>query len=191
MMKVFTLEKQEKKHEEDIKELKLKHETELKRVQEKYENDLKQIHLKHDEDVRILRHEILATAHAPSLSKVPLQEAEPAYTWKIANFTRKLARAISDNDCGDLESEPFFSSHGYKLKVLVLSERRSRDRSGYMGIYLTLVKGDRDGTLPWPFTKKTTFILVDQQDDIAQRQNVKHIMVPEGEKEFKTKTTRE
>ncbi|XP_028393158.1 TNF receptor-associated factor 3-like isoform X3 [Dendronephthya gigantea] len=191
MMKVFTLEKQEKKHEEDIKELKLKHETELKRVQEKYENDLKQIHLKHDEDVRILQHEILATAHAPSLSKVPLKEAEPAYTWKIANITRKLARAISDNDCGDLESEPFFSSHGYKLKVLVCLNEGPRDRSGYTGIYLTLVKGDRDGTLPWPFTKKTTFILVDQQDDIAQRQNVEHIMVPEGEKEFKRPRQRE
>ncbi|XP_028393154.1 TNF receptor-associated factor 2-like isoform X3 [Dendronephthya gigantea] len=202
MMNVFTLEKQEKKHEEDIKELKLKHETELKKVQEKhetelkkvqekYENDLKQIHLKHDEDVRILRHEILATAYAPSLSQVPLQEAEPAYTWKIANFTRKLARAISDNDYGKLDSEPFFSSHGYKMKVSVYLNEGPGGRSGYMGIYLILVKGDRDGILPWPFTKKTTFILVDQQDDIAQRQNVEYIMVPEGQKEFKRPRQRE
>ncbi|XP_028418593.1 TNF receptor-associated factor 2-like [Dendronephthya gigantea] len=191
MMKVFTLEKQEKKHEEDIKELKLKHETELKQVQEKYENDLKQIHLKHDEDVRILRHEILATAHAPSLSQVPLQEPEPAYTWKIANVTRKLARAISDNDYGDLQSEPFFSSHGYKMKIEVNLNEGPRGRSGYMGIYLMLVKGDRDGTLPWPFTKKITFILVDQQDDIAQRQNVEYILIPLGEKEFKRPRQRE
>ena len=133
----------------------------------------------------------VATAHASSLFQVPLQEPEPAYTWKIANFTRKLARAKSDNDYGEMETEPFFSSHGYKMKVMVYLNEGPAGRSGYMGIYLILMKGDRDGTLSWPFTKETTFILVDQQDDIAQRQNVEYTMVPQGEKEFKRPRQRE
>ncbi len=57
--------------------------------------------------------------------------------------------------------------------------------AGYMGVYLHLMKSDRDGTLPWPFTKRHTFILVDQQDDLSQRQNIKETKVPNGEEEFK------
>jgi hypothetical protein len=59
----------------------------------------------------------IGAAHAPLATQFPQrplhqQEPESDYTWKIANFTRKLAQAISDNDYGMIESEPFFSSHG-------------------------------------------------------------------------------
>ena len=127
----------------------------------------------------------VATAHASSLFQVPLQEPEAAYTWKIANFTRKLARAKSDYDYGEMETEPFFSSQGYKMKVMVYLNEGPGGRSGYMGIYLNLMEGDRDGTLSWLFIKKTTFILVDQQDDIAQRQNIEYIMIPQGKSSLK------
>ena len=133
----------------------------------------------------------LATVHAPHVVQVPSLGPEPAYTWKIANFTRKLARAISDNDNGDNESEPFFSSHGYKMKVAVHLNEGPNGKSGYMGIYLILVKGDRDGTLPWPFTKKTTFYLIDQQDDFVQRQNVEYTLVPYRQEEFQRPRQRE
>jgi hypothetical protein len=50
-----------------------------------------------------------------------------------------------------------------------------------MGVYLTLMKGNRDGDLPWPFTKRYTFVLVDQQDDLGQRQNISCTTVPDGQ----------
>ncbi|CAB4020837.1 TNF receptor-associated factor 4-like [Paramuricea clavata] len=122
---------------------------------------------------------------------LPHQEPEADYTWKIANFTRKLAQAKSNNDCGDIESEPFFSSHGYKMKLEVYLNEGPRGHSGYMGVYICLMKSDRDGALPWPFTKRYTFVLVDQQDDLSQRQNITYSDVPEGEKEFKRPRQRE
>ena len=41
------------------------------------------------------------------------------YQKKISNFTRKLAQAKSNHDYGEIESEPFFSCHGYKMKLSV------------------------------------------------------------------------
>ncbi len=66
--------------------------------------------------------------------------------------------------------EPFFSSHGY---------------AGYMDVYFILMKSDRDADLPWPFTKRYTFVLVDQQHDLSQRQNVEKALVPNGQDAFR------
>jgi hypothetical protein len=136
----------------------------------------------------------IGAAHAPLTTQFlqrPQQEPEPDYTWKIANFTRKLAEAKSDNDYGEIESEPFFTSHGYKMKILVQLNQAPSGLAGYMGVYLILMKSDRDGTLPWPFTKRHTFVLVDQQDDPDQRQDIEVAFTPSGQEEFKRPRQRE
>ena len=53
------------------------------------------------------------------------------------------------------------------------------------------MKSDRDGTLAWPFTKRFTFALVDQQDDLSKRQNIELAMVPDGEEAFRRPRQRE
>ncbi len=135
----------------------------------------------------------MGAAHAPQVVQQPLprQEPEPTYTWKIANFTRKLAKAKSENDFGIIQSEPFFSRHGYKMKLQVELNEAPSGYSGYMGVYLLLMKSDRDADLPWPFTKRFTLVLVDQQDDLSQRQNIENEVIPEGEKNFKRPRQRE
>ena len=148
--------------------------------------------------MKVLRQEILMSrtlgaAHAPQMMQQYLQPQEPeaTYTWKIANFTRKLSQAKYENDDGDFESEPFFSSHGYKMKISIYINEAPGGYSGYMGVYLTLMKGDRDGALYWPFTKAYTFVLVDQQDDVSQRQNISSTTVPGGQAGFKRPRQRE
>jgi hypothetical protein len=122
---------------------------------------------------------------------LPNQEPEADYTWKIANFTRKLAQAISNNDYGTIDSEPFFSSHGYRMKVSSHLNEGPDGDTGYTGINIRLMKSDRDGALAWPFTKRFTFVLVDQQDDLSQRQNITGSGVPDGQVEFKRPRQRE
>ena len=73
--------------------------------------------LQHDENV-------IGAAHGPMVTQFPQrllhqQEPEADYIFKSGNFTRQLARAESNNDYGRIESEPFFSSHGYKMKFIV------------------------------------------------------------------------
>ena len=138
----------------------------------------------------------IGAAHAPLATQFPQrpshqQQPEPDYTLKIVNFTRKLAQAKSGNDDGIIQSEPFFSSHGYKMKLQVQLDEAPSGFAGYMGVYLGLMKSDRDGTLPWPFTKRSTFVLVDQQDELSQRQNIEKVFTPRGEEEFKRPTQRE
>jgi hypothetical protein len=138
----------------------------------------------------------IGSAHSPLATQFPQrplhqQEPEPDYTWKIANFTRKLALAKSDYDDGIIQSEPFFSSHGYKMKLQVQINEAPSGFAGNMGVYLVLMKNDRDGTLPWPFTKRCTCVLVDQQDDLSQRQNIEAVITPSGEEEFKRPRQRE
>mgnify|MGYP002803407674 CR=1 FL=1 len=191
MLKVSAL---EKKHEEDTK----KHEEEIKKLTLKHENEIKEVKSQHAEDVTVLRQQILlsrtlAAAHAPQVVQphLPPQEPEPTYTWKIANFTRKLAQAKSENDLGYFESEPFFSIHGYKMKISSNLNEAPRGYAGYMGVYLILMKSDHDGVLFWPFTKRHTFVLVDQQDDLSRRQNISDTTVPNREEEFKRPKHRE
>ena len=179
------------KHEEDNKKLTWKHENDMKEVKSQHENDMKEVKLLHAENVKVLRQEILMPRpsrdeRVPREVKehLPPHESEPTYTWKIANFTRKLAQATSKNDDGQIESEPFFSSHGYKMKLAVNINEGPYGHTGYMGVYLILMKSDRDATLSWPFTKRHTFVLVDQQGDLDQRQNISYTAVPDGDAEF-------
>ena len=135
-------------------------------------------------------------AHAPRATQFPQppfpdQEPEADCTLKIANFPRKLAQAISDNDYGRIDGEPFFSRHGYKMKLRVKLNEAPRGYVGYMSVFIVLMKSDRDGTLAWPFTKRCTFVLVDQQDDLSQRENIQVTIGPKGEEMYQRPRQRE
>ena len=142
-----------------------------------------------EENIEVLQ--AIVAVHASQVPQRPLPQPEPEadFTWKIVNFTRKLAQAKSDNHTCTVQSEPFFCSHGYKVRLEI--NLRPMGYAEYVGVYLGLVKSDRDGTLPWPFTKCVTFILVDQQDDLRQRQNIEKTLIPNVEEVFKRPRQRE
>lgn len=126
----------------------------------------------------------IGAAHAPQ------QAPNADYTLKIPNFTRKLAQANSVGNCG-VKSESFFSSHGYKMELMVKLNEAPSGNPEHMSVYLVLVQSDRDATLTWPFTKCYTLVLVDRQDDLSQRQNIKVTMIPRGEEPFQRPWQRE
>ena len=103
---------------------------------------------------------------------------------KIPNFTRKLKQTISSNDCGQIDGEPFYTSHGYRLKICVDLNQAPCGFTGYIGVFLNLVPGDHDDSLEWPFNKRVTFIVVDQQDDGLQVNNFEKTLIPKGEEVF-------
>ena len=102
----------------------------------------------------------------------------------IPNFTRKLNEAKSSNNYGRIDGEPFYTSHGYRIKIVVYLNQGPCGYTGYMGVYLHLLPGDYDDSLKWPFNKKVTFIVVDQQDNGLQVNNHEIYMTPEGQEEF-------
>ena len=104
----------------------------------------------------------------------------------ITDFNRKLSEAKEKNVPGDIDDDPFYTStHGYKLKMrLQLNDRREQYKD-QLGVYVCVMKSDHDAILSWPFKKKYTFTLIDQQDNEEERKNITHTVTPEGEDEFK------
>ena len=48
-------------------------------------------------------------------------------------------------------------------------------RSGentHLSVYIVVMKGEYDALLPWPFNKKVTFTLIDQDEDLLKRKKV-------------------
>ncbi|XP_028393161.1 TNF receptor-associated factor 2-like [Dendronephthya gigantea] len=167
----------------------LQHENEMRQMKEQHNQDLDQLRQEFNEILTVYTMRIMS---APQGNQQLLatsnfsnhQERVVTYTWRIRDFARKYHQAILQNVIGRLESEPFFSRDGYKMKLRLNLNQESIGYPGCMGIYLLLMKGDQDALLPWPFTKRFTFILVDQQNDPSQRQDIEESIVPRGERNF-------
>ena len=71
------------------------------------------------------------------------------------------------------------------MKVTVSLNEGSSGFTGYMGVFLCVMRGKHDDSLEWPFTKRVAFIVVDQQSEGLQVNNYQKIMTPEGEENFK------
>ena len=104
---------------------------------------------------------------------------------KIPNFTRKLNQANSSNTIGRIDGEPFYTSHGYRMNIFVHLNESKSGYTGYMGIYFRLMRGDHDDCLEWPFNKRVTFIVVDQQNDGLKINNFEKTLTPAGREVFK------
>ena len=101
-----------------------------------------------------------------------LESESSGFVWKISGFTEVLQQALKDGN-KKIYSSPFSTGpHGYKL---IASMRPNGDRTvknRYLSVFLGVMKGDYDAILAWPFHRKVTFTLIDQQDDPTKRQNV-------------------
>ena len=103
----------------------------------------------------------------------------------IIDFNKKLSEAKEINMVSGIEGDPFYTSpHGYKLRMVGnLNETREQFK-GHMGVYISVMKSDHDAILSWPFKKKYTFTLIDQQDNEEERKNIVETMTPLGHHSF-------
>ena len=106
------------------------------------------------------------------------------FIWKIENFSEILRQAkarCNKEHCEMIKSDPFYTGcYGYKLEVIVRPYLKTRvqlddgtvlpQESLYFGI--ASVEGEYDDILPWPFSKKITFTVIDQNQDINERKNL-------------------
>ena len=96
------------------------------------------------------------------------------FIWKVNPGPRPSGRG---NSTVVKESNAFYTGcYGYKLKV-----RLSLDyRLGPLSIVVVLMEGEYDGILPWPFSKKIAFTLIDQNEDLKERKNITKYLSPNG-----------
>ena len=96
------------------------------------------------------------------------------FIWKVNPGPPPSGRG---NSVAVKESNAFYTGcYGYKLKV-----RLSLDyRLGPLSIVVVLMEGEYDGILPWPFSKKIAFTLIDQNEDLKERKNITKYLSPNG-----------
>ena len=93
------------------------------------------------------------------------------FIWKV-NLDR-LPRGRG-NIFVNKESNAFYTGcYGYKLKVTLFLDYR-----GTFAIGVVLMKGEYDDILPWPFSKKITVTLIDQNEDLKERKNITKYLSP-------------
>ena len=96
------------------------------------------------------------------------------FIWKVNPGPPPSGRG---NSTAVKESNAFYTGcYGYKLKV-----RLSLDyRLGPLSIVVVLMEGEYDGILPWPFSKKITVTIIDQNEDLKERKNITKYLSPSG-----------
>ncbi len=86
--------------------------------------------------------------------------------WKIENYARRKADAIAGRTLS-LYSHPFYTSkQGYKMCARVYLNGDGPGRGSYISLFFTLMRGDYDALLPWPFRQNVTFQILDQESRV-------------------------
>ncbi len=84
------------------------------------------------------------------------------YTWKVPELTRRRRDAVLRN-ITSLYNAPFFASrHGYKLCLRVYLNGDGSGRGTHVSFFITLMKGEFDPLLPWPFKQTVSLSLLAQ-----------------------------
>ena len=70
------------------------------------------------------------------------------------------------------------------MKVSVDLDNGPCGYTGHMSVHFVLTPGDYDDSLEWPFSKKVTFVIVDQQDSGFQVNNLVKTLTPDAAEEY-------
>ncbi len=127
-----------------------------------------------DEEIAVLRNTItklektMRSKHAEfedrdfRLSLIENSNHNGSMIWKIPQFSQRMADAQTGRYTS-IFSLPFHTGrYGYKmcLRLYILGDGIGKNT--HMSLFLCLMKGEFDDLLPWPFTHKVTFKLINQ-----------------------------
>ena len=151
----------------------------------KLEEKLDQLQLKQgesDQERTALKTQVqeLTAANASLSARVAAQEKDVSrlksesstFVWKVKDFDKILQQAKNGSK-KEVYCIPFYTGkQGYKLAICIRPEGEMTKRNRYLSVLLRIMKGNFDAVLPWPLRCDITFTLIDQQDNLNERQNV-------------------
>ena len=107
---------------------------------------------------------------ALSLQTLQATSYDGRFVWKIPEVQRRRREAVTGKTTS-LYSAPFQTSHhGYKLCLRLYMNGDGSGKGTHLSFFITLMRGERDALLSWPFRQAVALVLVDQnkQRDIVQ-----------------------
>ena len=108
-----------------------------------------------------------------SLSEIDLSNSQSKSTtssngivlWKIEGFAHKRQEAVSGTQVA-MYSPPFYSGQfGYKMCARIYMNGDGFGKGTHISLFFVVMKGQFDALLPWPFQKKITMMLLDQNNE--------------------------
>lgn len=97
------------------------------------------------------------------------------FIWKIPDVSRRRLEAKSGKTVS-LYSAPFYTSRfGYKLCLRLYLDGDGSGKGTHISFFLTIMKGEYDALLSWPFAQMVTLLLMDQ----SETKNIMQCFKPE------------
>ena len=94
------------------------------------------------------------------------------FLWKISNYDHLVKQSATKKEKEKLCSPPFYTGqYGYKLRAEAFLNGLGQGKGSHLSLYVVIMKGEYDAVLPWPFKQNVDFVLMDQDDDVNNRQN--------------------
>lgn len=123
--------------------------------------------------------QILEAAVAQQKDTQNIQAA--TFVWRVEKFGQ-LVKTAKKGKHKTINSQPFYATrHGYRMRVRIHPNGLESGKGTHLSAYIVLIKGEYDAILPWPFAKNVTLSIVDQQDNISERENIKALFKGEDE----------
>ena len=98
------------------------------------------------------------------------EKCESSFTWRMDGFSEILRKAKSGEEITK-ETSPLYR-YGYKFKLSINPNGDGSGKNTHLSAYLIIMKGEYDSILKWPFHKKVTFTLIDQQEKANDREDI-------------------
>lgn len=99
------------------------------------------------------------------------------YLWRISNINELFRNAKNSSQPIYITSPPFYTSaYGYKLSLRLYLHGDKSVREKYLSLYITLMFGEYDSVLKWPFSYPVTLCLYDRS---PKQDHVMHTLTPD------------
>ena len=92
------------------------------------------------------------------------------FTWKTTGFEYIFSQARKGYQTVT-RSDPFYI-FGYKLKLVIYPNGGGDGAGTHISSFIFVMKGENDAILSWPFNKRVTVTLIDQQENPNDRENI-------------------
>lgn len=111
-------------------------------------------------------HETQIAEHNQRIQILGASSFDGTFIWKIDNYSQRFSEALS-NKTPSLYSPPFYTSRfGYKLCARAYLNGDGMGKGNHLSLFISIMRGEYDAVLPWPFTRKITLKLLDQNKNV-------------------------
>ena len=84
--------------------------------------------------------------------------------WRIDDFNKKRREAVNGTQIAIYSPHFYTSQFGYKMCARIYMNGDGFGKNTHISLFFVVMKGEHDALLPWPFQKKITMMLLDQNN---------------------------